>query len=264
MIFGKLLGLIFGLLLFGPIGGIVGLIVGHQFDKGLLNSFNRKYNPFQFSSQHLGQQTFFNVTFAVMGHLAKADGRISEDDIKAARKIMQDLGLNEKQKQHAIQQFNLGKQPDFNLQQSLQQLLQHCHQNRIILTTFVELQWRALRQMSPVTETQQAIMQTIMRTLGFRSSFYQQTGGQQRQQQYQNYYNSEKKDSLAEAYALLEISSSATKEEIKKAYRKQMSRHHPDKLMSKGLPPEMMKLATEKTQKIQAAYDLLRDAKGIK
>ncbi|QSA20106.1 DnaJ domain-containing protein, partial [Vibrio furnissii] len=56
----------------------------------------------------------------------------------------------------------------------------------------------------------------------------------------------------------------ADAKEIKRAYRKLMNEHHPDKLMVKGLPPEMMNVAKEKSQEIQHAYDLIKKEKGIK
>jgi DnaJ like chaperone protein len=56
----------------------------------------------------------------------------------------------------------------------------------------------------------------------------------------------------------LGVKNSCTDQELKKAYRRLMSQHHPDKLVSKGLPEEMMKLATEKTQQIKDAYDLIK------
>ena len=47
--------------------------------------------------------------------------------------------------------------------------------------------------------------------------------------------------------------------ELKKAYRKLISQHHPDKLVSKGLPEEMMKIATEKTREIKEAYEFIKE-----
>lgn len=49
---------------------------------------------------------------------------------------------------------------------------------------------------------------------------------------------------------------------VKRAYRRLMNEHHPDKLVAKGLPPEMMEMAKEKAQQIQAAYDLICKVKG--
>ena len=64
---------------------------------------------------------------------------------------------------------------------------------------------------------------------------------------------------LKEAYGVLGVEDSVDDAELKRAYRKLMSQHHPDKLIAKGLPEEMMQLAKEKTQEIQAAYDRIRD-----
>lgn len=60
------------------------------------------------------------------------------------------------------------------------------------------------------------------------------------------------------------MDASADGKEVKRAYRKLMNEHHPDKLMAKGLPPEMMNMAKEKSQEIQSAYDLIKREKGFK
>ena len=63
--------------------------------------------------------------------------------------------------------------------------------------------------------------------------------------------------SFEDAYAVLGVTASATDVEVKRAYRRLMSQHHPDKLVSQGLPKEMLELAKRKTQDIQAAYELI-------
>jgi DnaJ like chaperone protein len=70
------------------------------------------------------------------------------------------------------------------------------------------------------------------------------------------------RDLLAEAYAVLGVAASASNDEVKKAYRRLMNQHHPDKLVAKGMPEEMIKLATEKTQEIKAAYETIKKARG--
>ena len=67
---------------------------------------------------------------------------------------------------------------------------------------------------------------------------------------------------MADAYKLLGIASSATDEEVKKAYRRQMNQHHPDKLVSKGLPQEMMDIANQRTQDIKSAYELIKQSRN--
>lgn len=86
-------------------------------------------------------------------------------------------------------------------------------------------------------------------------------------QQYQNaggFQQAPTRDQLADAYNVLGVDESASAQEVKRAYRKLMSEHHPDKLAAKGLPPEMMELAKQKAQELQAAYDLIRKEKGFK
>ena len=68
---------------------------------------------------------------------------------------------------------------------------------------------------------------------------------------------------LADCYAELEVSADASDQEVTKAYRRQMSRHHPDKLVANGLPESMAQVAKEKTQRIQEAYEAIRAARGM-
>jgi len=57
---------------------------------------------------------------------------------------------------------------------------------------------------------------------------------------------------------ILKVSEAASDTEIKKAYRKLISEYHPDKLMGQGVPEDMIKVATERSQKVQTAYDLIK------
>jgi DnaJ like chaperone protein len=67
---------------------------------------------------------------------------------------------------------------------------------------------------------------------------------------------------LHEAYAVLGVDRTAGDAEVKKAYRRLMNQHHPDKLVARGLPEEMIDLATEKTQEIKAAYETVMESRA--
>lgn len=271
-IWGKLIGGFFGFLLAGPLGLLLGVFIGHLFDRG----FSRNQG-WTFSSVNptVAQQVFFDSTFLVMGHIAKLDGRVSEAEIQAARTIMNRLGLTEAMRQKAIELFNQGKQSDFDLEKTLKQLAQTCHRNKVLLKLFVEIQMQTALAEQPISRKKQQVLQKICQNLGFAPlnfSFFEhifnfeQAFRQQSNQQQQGHYQSSHSRhqlNLQDAYAILGVSEGATPTEIKKAYRKQMSQHHPDKLLAKGLPEEMIKIATEKTQNIKAAYDRICAAKGI-
>ena len=70
--------------------------------------------------------------------------------------------------------------------------------------------------------------------------------------------------SLQQSYAALGLKEDASAHEIKRAYRKLVSQHHPDKLVSQGLPEEMMEMSKKRVREINAAYDKIKAAKGIK
>jgi DnaJ like chaperone protein len=106
---GKLIGGALGMVL-GPGGALVGALLGHQYDAKAAQS-NR--SP--------GEQ-FFLSTFRLMGHVAKADGRVTEVKIAAARRIMHSLRLNPQQVQLAISLFTQGKQAEFDLEEEMQAL----------------------------------------------------------------------------------------------------------------------------------------------
>jgi DnaJ like chaperone protein len=270
-IWGKLIGGFCGFLLAGPFGLFLGVIIGHMFDRGL----RRSYWHFGAGHQAEAQQAFFKATFLVMGYIAKADGRVSEAEIQAARNVMQQMGLNENMRQQAMDLFTQGKQPDFNLEQTLTQLLQSCHRNKVLLRLFLELQMRAAQADGALSQQKQRVLQMLAQRLGFAPLNFvffedlfgfnarQQQGYQQNYQQHTYRAPPRQQFPLRDAYILLGVSETSSDAEVKRAYRRLMSQHHPDKLVSKGLPEGMIKLATEKTQNIKAAYDSICAARGI-
>lgn len=287
---GKLLGACFGYLSAGPIGAIFGILVGNFFDRGLSNHFANPHFLYHAEKRKAVQKIFFEATFTIMGHIAKADGRVSEQEIKMAQLLMTEMQLSREQKNLAQRLFNEGKQTHFKLDHFLGQLQKACKDNRDLLKLFVDIQYRASQVDGLSTKKIQAL-DIIFARLGFAplhqqyrfyedfsyTSYhnYQEHQKQERQQQQhkkQHSYSSSSRqhyykpgssvNNLDHAYALLEINSNSNKQEVKKAYRRLLSRNHPDKLISQGLPEEMIKLANEKTQKIMKAYELVCKSKG--
>ena len=262
---GKLLGALFGWVFAGSIGCWLGLLIGHFFDRGL-----QKQWMWHFGSRALSeaQRVFFKVTFTVMGHIAKVDGRVSEQEIAYAEFVIRRMGLSPRMREQAIIHFREGKSTHFNLNQTLQALKEACQHEPVLLQMFVNVQFEAAHVEGNLSQAKQQLLKQIYQGLGVSSANFQQA--YQKNQNYRAYQQHQqsayqappRRDELQTAYETLGVSKSATMVEIKKAYKRLMSRHHPDKLVARGLPPEMIKLATEKTQEIKAAYDKICGARA--
>lgn len=281
LIWGKVLGAIFGFMFGGPFGALLGMLLGHTFDTGLNN-----VEVINFSSTKNEQVKieFFQATFSVMGHLARADGVVTPEEIKMATKLMDDMQLSQQQRMIAIDLFRKGKRKDFNLDLTLRNLKMVCSWRRDLLQIFMEIQFQAAYADGAIKPQEQAMLIHLCKKLGFTeidynrlealygvvsSGFYQ--GHQQDYQQQSGYgYNNstgyhpgpDYSNSLEKAYKILGVDNTISEGALKKAYRKLMSQHHPDKLIAKGLPEEMLKVATEKTQEIKTAYEQIKLAKG--
>jgi DnaJ like chaperone protein len=191
-----------------------------------------------------------------MGHVAKADGQVSAREISAARNIMAQMQLSGTQREAAIKLFDQGKAADFPLEAVLHQFKKECHRRRNLIQMFVEIQISTAMADGKVDASEKQIIYTIGDILGFSRSniehLFNIAGSA----------SASVSDSLSltQAYEILGISKGSSEAEIKKAYRRLMSQHHPDKLVAKGLPDEMIALATEKTQEIRKAYDLIKES----
>jgi len=242
---GGTLGYVFG----GPIGALIGAAVGGNFDRGI-----KIGDQAGMGNQERVQAAFFTTTFSVMGHVAKADGHVSAQEISTAKNIMAQMQLTAEQRKAAIKFFDQGKADDFPLEEVLRQFKKECHRRRNLIQMFIEIQITTALADGTVDINEKRVLYTIGEILGFA------------QHQIDHLFNiannaaasASDQLTLGQAYKILGIDEDSSAAAVKKAYRRLMSQHHPDKLVSKGLPDEMIALATEKTQEIRKAYDLIK------
>jgi len=261
--FSTVVGGAFGFFLGGPLGAILGASVGHQFGKGLAGiEFGETLNP---GDQHRVQMAFFTATFSVMGHIAKSDGHVSPAEISLANRVMNEMSLTSDMRTTAINLFQQGKQVDFPLDDVLAQFYKECHRRTDLIRMFLEIQLQAAFADGILSASEERLLLHICSKLRVSRFDYEhlkiQLLAQLHFQGRSSYTrNTPNKNSLQDAYGVLGLTPSASKAEVKKAYRRLMSQNHPDKLVAKGLPEEMMRLAKEKTQKISKAYETIQKA----
>jgi len=239
--FGKGIGGLIGAFVGGPVGTLLGVIVGHRLDQI--------------------RRLFFETTFEVMGHVAKADGRVSEDEVQVARRIMQAMRLSDAQVQEAIEHFTRGKRAGYALDDRLEALADG---GGGLARTFMQIQLQAALGAGIVGREKREALGRVARALGLSRAELAQleeivrglaAGGAGQENSAQ---------SLEAAHRVLGVSPQASDEEVKTAYRRLMNQHHPDKLVARGLPASMIGVAEQRTREVRAAYERIRTQRGFK
>ncbi|WP_392566511.1 co-chaperone DjlA [Utexia brackfieldae] len=259
-------------------GFLLGLIIGQ-----LLYNFFNQIAPVRSNTD---PELYLRVTFEVLGHLSKAKGVVTENDIKLATHVMDSLQLQGEARSLARHSFNEGKANDYPLRERLRALYQSYRNQKHVLNVFCEQLIQAALSDGRLHESEEQILYIVAEELHISRTrmamhiqmimasyqFYQQGGGTRQERQYRqqqgNYQSYDRTYSrgptIEDAYKVLGIDASADTTTIKRAYRKLMNEHHPDKLVSKGLPKEMLEAAKERAQQIQSAYDLIKSHRGFK
>ena len=255
---GRIVGAILGYLAGRWLGALIGYIVGSYFDKGMRNL--RRGATAQ--ALPLAEHPFFATVFTLAGRVAKADGRISEAEIAGAERMMTEFGLSGSARAEAIVLFKRGASAEFNIEPPIARFLQHNLFRPELRSVLLEYLLAFALADNELHVAEREILQRIAAMLGFRAEEFARLLDmlQAQHQFHQRDYASSTppRDVLANAYRALGVTADTSDAGIKKAYRRLMSQHHPDKLIAQGVPPDMVKLATEKTQEIQAAYELIQ------
>lgn len=264
---GKLMGGILGLLAGGPLGAAVGLIVGHIYDNGRLDSGG---NPWaSLVDSYAGftgtvQQANFTIGVIVLGaKMAKADGRVTRAEIEAFKRVFQ---VSPAQEDNVGRLFNRARTSATGFEPYAFQLAHTFRHNPAVLEQVLGgLFIIAASDNAGLSPAEIHFLRSVGGIFGFgeedfariaaRAGVALPGGGSSA---------SMPRDELRDSYEILGVQTSASAEEIKIAYRALIREHHPDRLMAQGLPPEFVATANEKMKRINVAYDTVCRINGIK
>ncbi|MCX7554563.1 co-chaperone DjlA [Marinicella sp. S1101] len=266
IIIGGILGFKFG----SYFGMLFGAWLGHTIERQLVGP------KITSSTKKQTQESFFNALFLTMGRLAKVDGQVSSSEIKRAESIMQHMNLNSELRQRAIDLFNQGKDSNYDIERSLRQFGNLARRSLSLKQIFLEMLVDVAEADGMISRAEQQLIEracelirypvqllyAMMKMRGFagQSDNYQgRQGGHAGREHQQRRTNPA---APFNPYQVLGVDQSDNKATIRKAYKRLMSQHHPDKLVAKGLPPEMMKVAEEKAKQVQLAWEKVKDLKG--
>ncbi|GGY70580.1 co-chaperone DjlA [Marinobacter zhanjiangensis] len=254
MLFAILLGAAIGY----AFGKVPGMLIGAALGAFLLNRLKKRL----VGRLRDMQSGFVESVFAVMGAVSKADGVVTDDEIRMAEAMFDRFHLSAEQRESAKAAFSRGKSPDFDLDAELARFRRVCSGQSALLQMFLQVQVSAVAADGEVHPAEHEMLVRIARGLGLSESLVEQLEATLRGAQAgagaNKYSTSEQIDN---AYKALGVSPSASDAELKRTYRKLMSENHPDKLAGRGLPESMREMAEERTREISHAYDVIKEAR---
>ncbi|UXI68856.1 co-chaperone DjlA [Tahibacter amnicola] len=257
---GPLVGAVLGLLsIRGVPGLILGLIAGH-----LIGQFLR---PFK-TARHIN---FLDPLFGLIGAMAKADGAVSQAEIDATEHLMRRLCLDPAQRREAIARFNAGKQSGFAIHVAIADLKTWCGGRRDHAYILIDVLLDVVYAEGGTAAARMAVLRALTQALGIDdrelASLAAMRGRRWQAGQGHagagsgNHARPPPPVDSPDPYTVLGIAADADNRAIKRAYRKLISQHHPDKLGD--VPDALRRRAEERAREINTAYERIKSARGF-
>lgn len=264
MYWGKVIGTLAGLATLKPWFALLGLFLGHVFDR----RFEEGYRNFEKQGAGIGRlpDDYVRALFQSMGHLTKSDGRVSEEEIRAARAVMHRIGLGPAKVRHAISWFDEGKQPGFPLVQTMRSLRRVSARRAELRLLFVRLLLEVILAKDRLSQKERGLLWKICTELDIGRVDLAQLEAMIRAQKGFRHSPAGDVDTrrVRHAYRTLGVEESASNDEIKNAYRRQMNKSHPDKIASSNPDPTVVAEAEKRTREIRSAYEMLKARRSIR
>jgi DnaJ like chaperone protein len=261
----------------GFIGLLVGSFISFKLSGGLIGQLSGFGNVGGITGIKTEKQSiFFKTAFTLMGTLAKADGRVSEQEIAHVENFMSQLNMSVKHRKEAINHFKEGSKADFKIEPLLQKFNQVTTASPNLKQMLMVYLVRVALADGKLAPEETKLLREIATQLGYSDQAFEQFmamlqgqdqfagGAYQRGGSAGGVGGYTSASAIDSAYQALGVKKDNTDAEVKKAYRRLVREYHPDKLMGQGLPEAMIKEATERSQEIQTAYDLIKKSRGMK
>lgn len=246
---GGLIGGGIGAMFGGPFGALLGAALGTSMSSGTSGAKNRP----PLGQQEQKQAIFFTAGFSMAGKMAKADGQVTEDEVAAIRKVMDHLRLDPQSRQLAFDLLKQSKStPDRFEDYAAEFGRTFAHRpDEDLCLVMMEFLFEVALADGELHATEERLLNVAQGYFQLSDTTY----GRLRTR-----YLGAGVTATAELdahYATLGVSPTATPDAVKKAWRSKVAEFHPDKIQSKGLPPEFLDFANDKLAEINRAYEAI-------
>jgi DnaJ like chaperone protein len=260
---------------FGALAGILGAVIGNKIgnfvSSGISNIASespRGKRPYANARGHGSSRAgsprereivFLTAVGAMLAKLAKADGHIDESEIAAAEQAFERLELTPANRAICIRAFRAAK-ADYHTIFDYAESFASVARGVVMRELMYDILWDVACADGEVSASERRILEMIVTQLRIRPSLFAEECHRRLNEQRSSRRSYSYEPS---PYDILGCDSSATDDELRRAYRAQAKKHHPDLLRAQGLPEEMIARATEQMARINNAWEEIKRARGI-
>ncbi|MHA1571589.1 MAG: TerB family tellurite resistance protein [Alphaproteobacteria bacterium] len=237
-IWGKIIGGAAGFAIGGPLGALLGGVAGHVYD-------NRP------ASANTGPEKQIGFTIAVIAlgaKLAKADGVVTEDEVAAFREVFQ---VPPDQVKNVARVFDLARRHAEGYEPYARQVAGMFADNPAVLEELLDCLFHIAKADGNLAEAELTYIQGVARIFGFSDAEFRRIRAE------------EAGLDATDPYSIIGVPPDIDDAELKTAHRRLVRENHPDSLIAQGMPEEFVAVANEKLAVINAAYDRIKDERGI-
>ena len=256
MAIGGYIGSLFG----GPLGAILGAVLGHKVEGAAFGHHRRHGVSYSSMPQRDRAKLFCASAAAMLAKMAKADGHVSRTEIAGVENAFRRLGFTAAARRYAIDVFRRAKDDSHSIYEYAQEFAAAVDSVEV-RELFYEILWDIAGADGNISRAELLILQRIPRALGIRVDWYGYFASQRLNERSAS--RSAARDPLQEAYSVLGASATDSADDLKRKYRELAKKNHPDALRAQGLPEEMVGKATERMSRINEAWAVIKEARGI-
>ena len=238
-IWGSLIGGFVGFSFAGPIGALIGSMLGGRISSARRSSFQRSFAH--------SQQVFAVALIILTAKLAKADGHVSREELIA---IKNKLKIPEHEIDQVGKIFNKAKEDSLGYEPYAQQIAQIYRNNPVVLDEIINTLFYIAEADGSISDSELAMMRNIAKIFGLNES------------QFEGIKESRKSSDKLNPYIVLGCSPNDDFAIIRKKYLQLSKEHHPDVLMNKGVPQEVIEESKKKMRAINSAFDQIEKMKS--
>ena len=238
-IWGSLIGGFVGFSFAGPIGALIGSMIGGRISSARRTGFQRDFAP--------PQQIFAIALIILTAKLAKADGQVSKEELIA---IKNKLKIPDSEIDQVKKIFNKAKEDSLSYEPYAQQIAQIYKNNPAVLDEVINILFYIAEADSKVSDSEIAMIRNIAKIFGINKN------------QFEGIRESRKGSDKLNPYVVLDCDPNDDFATIRKKYLNLSKKHHPDVLVSKGVPKEVIEESKKKMRAINSAFDRIKKMKS--